>query len=150
MKDRLQQIWSGFGERTTLDLSGTSINNTPRPGFERNLEREAHALDRPMAEALRATHLPDGMTDPVGAAFSALHSSMAAQKKPARGRKARAQDMPTASFAMPESNIEKTLLADLAFTRSKTVRRDSDYISYAAARQADWQKRKRKRFLGIF
>ena len=52
---------------------------------------------------------------------------------------------------LPESNIERTLLADLAFTRSKTTREGGDYIRYAADRQEEWQRGRRKKwFFGLF
>ena len=64
------------------------------------------------------------------------------------GRKGAAVD--PAARQLQATSVEKTLLADVAFTQSKTSRSDQDYLVYAAARQEAWKQRKRRKFLGLF
>ncbi len=153
-KDRLSQIWDRFSTRTSLDVSSVDIRHTPRPGFDRQA-RPGEAAD-PM-QGYRAPELKD-VPDPVAAALQTMHAHQ--QMEPKRGRRAPTAPQPGQAFGAgadaprhaipPASGLDQTLLADLAFTRSKTSRPEGDYITYAAARQAEWQRRKRKKFLGLF
>lgn len=149
--DRLSQIWKRVQSRASVDLSSTSVEHTQRPSRHYQDNTPAVGLSQP----LRAAHMPEGMTDPVSAALSAMHTQMAEQQK-SGGRRSKAKGDAHAQFRAnytstpPETNLERTLFADMAFTESKVNRRDTDYITYAAGRQADWQRRKRKKFLGIF
>ena len=143
-KDRLSDIWNGFSQRSSLDLAGTSVDDTPRPSRERDGSSYTDQLAAKPASGQRDGSAPD----PVAAALTAMHAEMQAD---AGRRKQRKNAPPAVSHSEPpESALERTLLADLAFTQSKTTRRGGDYLSYAAERQADWQRRKRKKFLGIF
>lgn len=146
-KDRLNDIWNGFSQRSSLDLSGTSVDDTPRPSREREASSSyADAMAHKPASGRQGEQA--SAPDPVAAALSAMHTEMQAD---AGRRKNRKSAPPAVSHSAPlESALERTLLADLAFTQSKTTRRGGDYLSYAAERQADWQRRKRKKFLGIF
>lgn len=144
MADRLAQIWKGFERRTSLNLSGTSIENTPRPEIPEREDAELRMElgDRPLA--IQPT--TDGV-DAVNAALSAMHTEMAAR---AKSRRPHTEEELRALRSLPEADIERTLFADASFTRSKTERGASDYITYAADRQLDWQKRKKKWFFGLF
>lgn len=144
-KDRLSDIWTGFSQRSSLDLAGTSVEDTPRPSREFREHRRGHDEAAPMD--LRRHPAPADAQDPVAAALSAMHQEMSASGQKRRGRK---EPVVPHHSEPPASAVEQTLLADLAFTRSKTTRRDGDYITFAAGRQAEWQRRKRKKFLGIF
>lgn len=151
MKDRLSDIWTRFGRRTSLDLTGTDIDHTPRPAFSRP-EREGPA---PSSRTAYRGERADGPTmprldkapDPVRTALDAMHQRMAAEGKTG-GRRQRHYE--AGPVTPPETSVERTLFADLAVTRARTVRRDRNYISFASARQADWQRRRRRKFLGLF
>ena len=148
-KDRLSQIWDGFSRHTAINLSGTNVRTTQRP----TLERPSQELTPRLAQPLRVTEMPEGTTDPVGAALSAMHTQMSASPKQGRANTRRDHGGAAVGASLPPlppSNVEKTLLADLAFTQSKTSRGETDYLTYAAERQMAWQRRKRKKFLGIF
>lgn len=143
--DRLEQIWQNFSASSSFDLTGVSLASVPRPASPSRAESNAAPL---FAAPLRASDLPSGATDPVGAALTSMRTAM--QAAPARRASTPPASMPAAPVALPASTVEARLFADLSFTRSKTTRRDGDYITYAAGRQLDWEKRKRRRFLGIF
>lgn len=141
-KDRLSAIWSGFAQRSSLDLSGTHVDDTQRPSRREESYERAYRLP----EVARDGDAAPGH-DPVAAALTAMHAQMQASTG---ARKGRARPAEPHHSTPPESALERTLLSDISFTRAKTTRRDGDYLSFAASRQADWQKRKRKKFLGIF
>lgn len=154
--DRLSQIWGGFAQRTTLDVSGTDIDATPRPMSRRETD-EAMRASLDLKAPLNVGHM--GGSDPVASALTAMHAQLAAQakrKKPGGRslRETRQSLQATAELAAlrqaPQTPVDKTLLADLAFTQSKTERGSADYLRYAADRQVAWQRRKRKKFLGLF
>lgn len=163
-KDRLSGIWNGFSQTSSLDLAGTSIDHTPRPphleeadpapfgpaDLNGAMPGEAHGRRSRAGYGARASApgVKGEAVNPVSAALTAMHSEME-QGQARRGKKREAPPAVDHS-APPTSRLEETLLADLAFTRSKTSRRGGDYLSYAAARQDAWQRRKRKKFLGIF
>ncbi|MEM6648664.1 MAG: hypothetical protein AAF603_00275 [Pseudomonadota bacterium] len=144
MKDRLDQIWDGFSKRSQMDLRGVSLETTPRPELSQKATETSMGLKTP----LNITALPEGAADPVGAALGALHQQLAEKSH----QKSKPQEPPStvARFTPPPSAVETTLLADLAFTESKTNRSPSDYLTYAAGRQEAWQRKKRKKFLGLF
>lgn len=148
-KDRLSEIWSGFSSQTKINLGATSVKMTPRPHPERR--SEAQDVDFGMQTPVRAGLSHEGASDPVRAALSAMHDQMADKPK-SKKRAAAVQAHYSADNPVPpETSIERTLLADLAFTRSKTTRDDSDYVKYAADRQAEWQRKSRKKwFFGLF
>ena len=146
-KDRLSGIWGGFASRSSLDLAGTSVDDTPRPS---RVSREHAQTYGDQQMDLRQYPTPEASSDPVSAALSAMHQEMTTQAKSGGRRRAAAEPVVAHHSEPPASAVEQTLLADLAFTQSKTTRSGSDYIAYAAARQDEWQKRKRKKFLGIF
>lgn len=153
-KDRLSQIWSGFSRTTSLDLSGTSVEGTPRPSREREgasyLEQPT-SFDGQRYDTSEGEASLGGGADPVAAALSAMHAEMTGQAaRGGRGGRRRQPEAVVDHTSLPASQLEQTLLADIAYTRSKTTRGATDYLSYAAERQAEWQKRKRKKFLGLF
>jgi hypothetical protein len=152
MTDRLAQIWTGFSTRTSLDVSGTTVNGVPRPSSSR-YETEEVALpkiQKDMASrrgAQASAALPAGAKDPVQAALSALHDEHQSMRASQRGRGA---TPPIDHTTPPPSQVEASILADIAFTESKTMRQAGDYLSYAAERQGEWSRRKRRKFLGLF
>ncbi|MEM9421888.1 MAG: hypothetical protein AAF986_05185 [Pseudomonadota bacterium] len=155
-KDRLSQIWSSFAKHSSVDLSGTSVELTQRPSLARHAadRNEDNDVDLGMVQPIRAATTEAGSPDPVTAALTAMHSEMTASaKRPKRGKAAAAamNAARDAHTSLPQSNVERTLLADLAFTRSKTTRKGQDYIRYAADRQDAWQQSRRKKwFFGLF
>lgn len=148
-KDRLANIWAGFAKTTTLDLSGTNVEGIPRPS-QLDRERRAEYNAATPSLDLRGHPSPAESPDPVAAALTAMHSEIEASAKQRPSRRGEPQVAMAAHSEPPTTALEKTLLADISFTRSKTDRSGSDYIAYAAARQDEWQRRKRKKFLGIF
>lgn len=141
MTDRLTRIWAGFAKRATIDLSGTDVENTPRPsGAER--APASLSFDSPIAPPREGAE----PVDTVKAALDAMHTAMAAAPAKTRGK-----DRPSATMTVaPTSSLEKTLFADVAYTQTKVQRGASDYIAYAADRQLNWQKRRKKWFFGLF
>jgi hypothetical protein len=146
MTDRLKDIWSGFSNRTSARLTSTEIGPFSRPDPSQRAERRS--AQEQAFDAGRADE-----SDAVSAALQALHTDLQAKAKRHGGRRRKEAGASFASadeVAPPPSGLEERLLADIKFTEARVRRRPSDYLSYAAERQADWQKRKRKKFLGIF
>lgn len=159
--DRLSGIWGQFAARSSLDVTGTGVEDLPRPAMRHEdgvqtdpfLEAPLGGMPPGLGDIGRrhggeAPSIPHGATDPVGAALSAMHAGIENAGK-RRGAAAQ-QSAPAHSYEPPASAVETQLLADLTFTRSKTSRRDADYITFAAAQQEAWARRKRKKFLGLF
>ncbi|WP_370337726.1 hypothetical protein [Parvularcula marina] len=143
-KDRLSDIWNGFSQRSSLDLSGTSVDDTLRPSRrDQSFERSYRLPEQTTDGQATPGH------DPVAAALTAMHTEMQATAKAGKGRQRQQMVAPHHSMP-PESALERTLLSDISFTKAKVSRRGGDYLSYATERQAEWQRRKRKKFLGIF
>jgi hypothetical protein len=71
-----------------------------------------------------------------------MHASFAGK---GRGRKG----APPPAPALPESMIEAQILRDMKATEARVARREADYLTFAAARQAGRGRRRRK-FLGLF
>lgn len=153
--DRLQQIWAGFEQVTTRNLTGRGVDNIPRPVVEET-ERHRSLLE----DAHRATSvpMPDGVTEPAEAAFAALQRQMMPLdgKGKAKGRKSRAKQSLGEQPVVPETSVPKLdqdeqLFKDLKTTEMLTTRRDGDYDTWLAAREEERRsQKKRKKFLGIF
>lgn len=142
MTDRLEQIWKGFAGRTSLNLSGTGVENTPRPDHAERPEATT-AFDAPIRVP---TNGEEPSVDTVKAALTAMHTAMSENAS----RRGRAAAEPMAATQLPPDSLDRTVFADVAYTESKTRRGGSDYIAYAADRQANWQTRKKKWFFGLF
>ena len=140
--DRLGDIWGRFakGTQAQASLSGTSVEGTVRPSRQdspRYLSPEQQ-LSRSLGQPQAA-----GTPDPVQAAAQALQASMAASRK--QGRRAARPAAPVA----PTDLIAEQILRDMKATEARTRRRETDYLTYAAERQAGFGG-KRKKFLGLF
>ena len=139
--DRLGDIWTRFarGTQAQASLSGTSVEGTVRPS-----RQDSPRYLAPEQQLARSLGQPQeaGTPDPVQAAAQALQASMAASRK--QGRRARA-----AAPVAPTDLIAEQILRDMKATEARTRRRETDYLTYAAARQAG-HRGKRKKFLGLF
>ena len=139
--DRLSDIWTRFtrGTQAQSSLSGTSVEGTVRPSRQdspRYLSPEQQ-LSRSLGQPHEA-----GTPDPVQVAAQALQASMSASRK--QGRRA-----PAAAPVAPTDLIAEQILRDMKATEARTRRRETDYLAYAAERQASFRG-KRKKFLGLF
>lgn len=146
MSDRLKQIWSGFSETTTRQLTGKGIDSIPVP----------HRADySPVDEAF----LPEGFSTPAQAAFSSLRDSLAKKEKRFSGKKKN----PKADAALPseaEDFVAATafsaagddLIRGLRATALRTERPELDYDVFLSSKEgkAHFKKHKRKKFLGLF
>ena len=139
-QDRLGQLWARFQSGTSARLTGASVENTVRPS-----RADSPRYLAPEQQLARAVGAPQtvGTPDPVAAAAQQLKASMEAGRK--RGRKA-----PPPKMSAPEDLIAAQVLRDMKATEARTRRRETDYLSYAASMQADAQRRKKRKFLGLF
>ncbi len=142
MVERLKQIWAGFEQTTTRNLTGRGVENIIVP------ERADYAAED-------YEFLPEDYVSPAEAAFSALREDIKAKgKKFGRGKKADKQ-----SYA---EDLEPTPMTERAFngdelirgmrsTAMRTMRADLDYERYldTAEGKAAARKSRKKRF-GIF
>ncbi|MGV6801146.1 MAG: hypothetical protein ACWA5L_04410 [bacterium] len=141
--DRLKQIWSGFEKTTSRNLTGRGIDNIPRPVVE---EMDRHRTLLEDAHHAASVPMPEGVTEPAAAAFSALRSRLSRFDEKGRVEKPR-----SGQSAQLDVEVEDQLLRDLKATEMLTSRRDGDYDSWFAAREEErLSKKKRKKFLGIF
>ena len=148
--DRLKQIWQGFESRTTRKLTGSGVDNIPRPQIE---EMERHRSLLETAHKAASVPMPDGLEEPSKAAFDALRSRLTSFDQ--KGRPEKKQYTPAAEPAVSMTAAEtlhtEQLLRDLKVTENLTSRRELDYMGYAAKMQAERDsRRKRKKFLGLF
>ena len=139
--DRLGDIWFRFarGTQARSALSGTSVEGTVRPSRQdspRYLSPEQQ-LSRSLGQPQAA-----GTPDPVQAAAQALQASMSASRKQRGAARA-------APPVAPTDLIAEQILRDMKATEARTRRRETDYLAYAAERQASFRGKRRK-FLGLF
>ncbi len=144
MSDRLKQIWSGFSETTTRNLTGRGVENILVP----------HRADY---TAIDESFLPEGYNAPASAAFSALRESLTKKGKLFGGKK-EASDASTPSEA--EDFVAATafsaagddLIRGLKATAMRVERPELDYSAFLASREgkAHYKKHKRKKRFGFF
>ena len=141
MSDRLKQIWDRFENKTSRDLTGTGVDNIPRPDIE---ELHRHQTFLEAAHEGVAVPMPEGVTEPAQAAFDSLRKRLSTFDEKGRPEKRKS------GFEMPVAQDDR-LMQDLKATEKLTVRREMDYLSYSVKMKAEADARpKRKKFLGIF
>ena len=148
-KDRLQQIWKRFENRTSRHLTGSGVDNIPRPRIE---EMERHRSLLESAHQAASVPMPEGVEEPARAAFDALRTRLTTfdQKGRPEQRRSKLAEPDMASMQADVMHSEQ-LLRDLKVTENLTSRRELDYLSYAAKMEAERQARpRRKKFLGLF
>lgn len=145
MTDRLKQIWGDFAGKTSARLTSHDIDSHARPPA-------AHRLDEQGERGFALKQGAADESDAVRAAFAALHADI--QTKAKRGgrrrRGAEQQSFSLDDVTQVPSGLDEKLLADIKFTEDRVKRGPSDYLDFAAKRQTEWKRRKRKKFLGLF
>ncbi len=143
MSDRLKQIWSGFSETTTRNLTGKGIENIPVP----------HRTDY---SSVDAEYLPENFSTPAAAAFSSLRDRLskkeklfAAKKKSDAALPSEAEDF-VAATAFSASGDD--LIRGLRATAMRVERPELDYAAFLESREgrAHYKKHKRKKRFGLF
>lgn len=161
MTDRLKQIWSGFEQTTSRNLTGRGVENIPRPDLE---EMERHRTLLESAHRAASVPMPEGVTEPAEAAFQALKAQMTGGDPKGRRSKARGDTSAASSLdAAGEDNgrpstrlnavgFDQTqLFRDLKETERLTTRATGNYDQWMAAKAEERaSQKKRKKFLGIF
>lgn len=140
MTDHLKEIWGRFEEQTTRNLTGSGVDNIPRPNIE---EMERHRSELKSAHEAASVPMPEGVKEPAQAAFDALRQRLTDFDK--KGRPQRRED----EFTVPQIRDDK-LSADLKETEKLTARREMDYLKSNYRLQAEDQRPKRKKIFGIF
>ncbi len=140
MTDHLKEIWSRFEESTSRNLTGSGVDNIPRPVTE-EMERHRSLLEN--AHEAASVPMPEGVTEPAEAAFAALRERLTSFDKKGKVQN-RQQDL-----SVPVMEQDK-LTQDLKTTENLTVRREMDYLNVSHQYQAGKGRDKRKKFLGIF
>ena len=141
MTDFLKEIWGRFEDKTTRNLTNTEIDNIPRPDTRLD-ERHKSMLET--AHEAASVPMPEGVEEPAQAAFEALR-----QRLTSYDNKGRPQKPDGADYTPPVPKTDQ-LMRDLKETEKRTARRDMDYLAHSYKYQGGEQKRKRKKFLGIF
>lgn len=141
MAERLKQIWAGFEETTTRQLTGKGVDNLVTPHRTDYIDEDRHLL-------------PEDFEAPSERAFSALNEELAAQKKKFGGKRKKRGKTSEAEVLAPMATQTfngDELIKGLAATAMRTERSDIDYEAFLAsdAGKAVRKKTKKKRF-GIF
>ncbi|GJL95531.1 MAG: hypothetical protein DHS20C05_19360 [Hyphococcus sp.] len=144
MADRLKDIWSGFEQTTSRNLSGKGVDNIIVPS------RADYGADD-------SAFLPENYSGPAEAAFSALRADLEAKGKFFNRKKKSAQSTDAAQPHEDASSFHERdfsgdeLVRGLRSTAMRTSRCELDYESYLSsdAGKAAAKKHKKKRF-GIF
>lgn len=141
MTERLKQIWGGFEEKTTRNLTGRGIDAIPVPS-----RADWRAEPAP---------LPDGVPDPAAAAFAALKLRLAAQERKAGKSRRGSAPADAPDFAMAgEAEAARDLVKGLQATGARLER--PLYFYEDALSSADRKKlsragtKRRRKFLGLF
>ena len=144
MTDRLKQIWSGFEQATTRNLTGRGVDNIPVPPRTDYSPKDANFL-------------PEDYSAPAAAAFSALRENLAKKEKVFAGKKNRADAaLPSeaedfvAATAFSASGDD--LIRGLRATAMRVERPEIDYAVFLESREgrAHFKKHKRKKLFGLF
>ncbi len=146
MSDRLKQIWSGFSETTTRNLTGRGVDNILVP----------HRTDY---SSVDAEFLPENFSTPAQSAFSALRENLAKKEKLFSGKKkntkgdaalpSEAEDFVAATAF---SAAGDDLIRGLRATAMRVERPELDYGAFLESREgrALYKKHKRKKRFGLF
>jgi hypothetical protein len=150
MPERLKQIWGGFEGVTSRNLTGRGVENIEVPS-----RRDYVAHDEEF--------LPKNFSAPADVAFSALKHRLSAAEQRAMKKDARRAKAEGRSFAAPPAPLSgdaaetgapeavRDLIRGLRSTEMRTLRRDFDYASFAAANPKATPKLKaRRKIFGIF
>lgn len=144
MTDRLKQIWSGFEQATTRNLTGRGVDNIAVPPRTDYSPKDANFL-------------PDDYSAPAAAAFSALRENLSKKEKLFAGKKNKADAaLPSeaedfvAATAFSASGDD--LIRGLRATAMRVERPEIDYAAFIESREgkAHYKKHKRKKLFGIF
>lgn len=140
MVERLKQIWAGFEQTTSRNLTGRGVENIIVP------ERADYASED-------YAFLPDDYVMPAEAAFAALRADIMKKGKKFGLKKdgqSFAEDMEPTPMAERAFNGDE-LIKGLRSTAMRTMRADLDYERYLETDEgkAVAKKNKKKRF-GIF
>lgn len=144
MDERLKQIWSGFQETTTRNLTGGGVDNIDVPH-----RRDYGAEDTRL--------LPTEYEAPAQAAFAALRTELESKAK----RFGRSKKKPQASYdgaqegpdAMASRRFDgEELIKGLKATAMRTERPERDYSAFLASAEgkAAFKKFKKKKRFGLF
>jgi hypothetical protein len=144
MTERLKQIWSGFSQTTTRNLTGRGVENILVP------HRSDYA-------AMDESFLPEGYNAPASAAFSALRENLAKKGKLFGGKKAEGEaSLPNEAedfvAATAFSAAGDDLIRGLKATAMRVERPELDYSAFLSSREgkAHYKKHKRKKRFGLF
>ena len=149
MSDRLKQIWSGFSESTTRQLTGSGVDNILVP----------HRADySPVDKEL----LPEEFSTPAAAAFSSLRENLSKKEKLFGGKSKRKKNA-TPDVALPNeaedfvaatsfSASSDDLIRGLRATALRVDRPELDYEAFLGSKEgkAHFKKHKRKKRFGLF
>ncbi len=135
MVERLKEIWSGFAEVTTRNLTGKGVENILVP------HRADYAPDD-------SEFLPEAYEGPAARAFETLRADLAAKNKKF-GRRKQADPSPQSDAAAARAGDD--LFQGMHATTMRIERTDLDYETFLSsdAGKAALKKHKKKRF-GIF
>lgn len=145
MDERLKQIWSGFQETTTRNLTGRGVDNISVP------HRHDYA-------AQDVELLPENFEAPAQAAFSALRDELGRKEKKF-GRKKKQSDGAsfdagdTAPDPMASERFDGgELIKGLKATAMRTERPERDYRAFLSSDEgrAAFRKHKKKKRFGLF
>ncbi len=137
MAERLKQIWSGFEETTTRNLTGRGVDNIIVP-------------NRVDYQAQDKAFLPEAFNAPAHAAFAALHEQIKAKAKRFGGRKkSKAKDADTEPVAM-QSFVDDPMIKSLKSTALRVERTEMDYQGFLkedGGKSLETLKKGKKRFI---
>ncbi|VAW07754.1 hypothetical protein MNBD_ALPHA05-43 [hydrothermal vent metagenome] len=135
MAERLREIWSGFAEVTTRNLTGKGVEGIIVP------HRADYAPDD-------SQFLPEAYEGPAARAFETLRADLAAKNKKFSRRK-QAEPSPQSEAAAQRAGDD--LFQGMHATTMRIERTDLDYGTYLSSDvgKAALKKHKKKRF-GIF
>ncbi len=135
MAERLKQIWSGFAEVTTRNLTGKGVEGIIVP------HRADYAPDD-------SQFLPEAYEGPAARAFDTLRADLAAKNKKF-GRRKQTEPSPQSEAAATRAGDD--LFQGMHATTMRIERSDLNYETFLTsdAGKAALKKHKKKRF-GIF
>jgi len=135
MAERLREIWAGFAEVTTRNLTGKGVEGIIVP------HRTDYAPDD-------SQFLPETYEGPAARAFDTLRADLAAKQKKF-GRRKQAEPAPQSEAAAMRAGDD--LFQGMHATTMRIERTDLDYETFLSsdAGKAALKKHKKKRF-GIF
>lgn len=144
MDERLKQIWSGFQETTTRNLTGRGVDNIAVPH-----RRDFAGQDVEL--------LPENFEAPAQAAFSALRDELGRKEKKFGRKKKQSAAAFDAGDAAPDPMASERfdggeLIKGLKATAMRTERPERDYQAFLSSDEgkAAFRKHKKKKRFGLF